>query len=300
MVLSPMARVLIPIPSVDFDPSEVAIPWHVLGAAGHDVAFATPDGAAGRADDLMLTGRGLDPWGFVPGLDRARVLGLVLRAGRDARAAYARLERDAAFLEPLAYGSLRVGDHDALVLPGGHRARGMRAYLESVVLQDFVGAFFDAGKPVGAICHGVVLAARSTSRETGRSVLFGRKTTGLTWSLERRGWRVGRVGRFWDPDYYRTYVEQAGEPAGYRSVESEVKRALARPGDFLDVPPSDPDAARKESGRHRDAPGDARPAFVVRDGSYVSGRWPGDANTFAQTFAQVIAMASPRRASRTA
>jgi putative intracellular protease/amidase len=283
-----MARVLIPIPNADFDPSEVAIPWNVLRAAGHAIAFATPDGKPGRADDLMLSGRGLDPWGFLPGLDRARIVGLVLRANGEARAAYARLERDAAFAAPVSYDALRVDDHDALVLPGGHRARGMRAYLESAVLQEFVAAFFDSGKPAGAICHGVVLAARSISRKTGRSALFGKKTTGLTWSLERRGWRVGRVVRFWDPDYYRTYLEEAGEPAGYRSVEGEVKRALASPDDFLDVSPSDPDAARKTSGRHRDSPGDARPAFVVQDGAYVSARWPGDANAFAQTLAQAV------------
>jgi putative intracellular protease/amidase len=283
-----MARVLIPIPSADFDPSEVAIPWQVLGAAGHEIAFATPDGKPGRADDLMISGRGLDPWGFIPGLDRARVVGLVLRANSEARAAYARLKRDAAFGAPRSYAGLRVDDHDALVLPGGHRARGMRAYLESAVLQEFVAAFFDSGKPVGAICHGVVLAARSISRTTGRSVLFGKKTTGLTWSLERRGWSVGRVVRFWDPDYYRTYIEQEGEPAGHRSVESEVKRALASPDDFLDVPPSDPDSARKQSGRHRDTPADSRPAFVVKDGPYVSARWPGDVNAFAQALAQTI------------
>ena len=178
----------------------------------------------------MLSGRGLDPWAQIPGLDRLKVAGLVLRANRDAREAYSRLERDPAFLQPLPYGRLRAGDHDVLVLPGGHRARGMRVYLESTVLQEFVGDFFDSGKPVGAICHGVVLAARSISKKTGKSVLFGKKTTGLTWSLERRGWSVGRVVRFWDPDYYRTYVEREGEPAGYRSVESEVKRALAEPG----------------------------------------------------------------------
>ena len=284
-----MARVLIPTPNLDFDPSEVAIPWQVLKAAGHEVAFATPDGNASRADDLMLSGRGLDPWAQIPGLDRLKVAGLVLRANRDAREAYSRLERDPAFLQPHPYGRLRAGDHDVLVLPGGHRARGMRVYLESTVLQEFVGDFFDSGKPVGAICHGVVLAARSISKKTGKSVLFGKKTTGLTWSLERRGWSVGRVVRFWEPDYYRTYVEREGEPAGYRSVESEVKRALADPGDFLDVPPADPDAPRKQSGRHRDAAGDDRPAFVVRDGAYVSARWPGDVNTFARTLAVVIA-----------
>jgi putative intracellular protease/amidase len=293
-MVAPMARVLIPIPSIDFDPSEVAIPWQVLRAADHVVAFATPDGKAGHADNLMLTGRGLDPWGFVPGLDRARLVGLVLRANRVAREAYAQLEGGPAFQQPLSYSQLRMSDHDALVLPGGHRARGMRAYLEDSALQAFVGAFFDSGKPVGAICHGVVLAARSISTKTGRSVLFGRKTTALTWSLERRGWSVGRIVRFWDPDYYRTYAEQAGQPPGHCSVESEVKRALASPDDFLDVSPADANAARKCSGRHRDTPGDDRPAFVVRDGSYVSARWPGDVHTFARTLAQAIAEGPPR------
>jgi putative intracellular protease/amidase len=285
-MVAPMARVLIPIPSVDFDPSEVAIPWQVLGAAGHAIAFATPDGKAGHADDMMLTGRGLDPWGFVPGLDRAKLVGLVLRANHVAREAYSRLESSPAFREPLSYSQLRVSDHDALVLPGGHRARGMRTYLEGGALQAFVAAFFDSGKPVGAICHGVVLAARSISSKTGRSVLCGRKTTALTWSLERRGWSVGRIVRFWDPNYYRTYVEEAGQPPGHCSVENEVKRALASPADFLDVSPSDANAALKCSGRHRDTRDDDRPAFVVRDGSYVSARWPGDANTFARTIAE--------------
>jgi putative intracellular protease/amidase len=33
---------------------------------------------------------------------------------------------------------------------------------------------------------------------------------------------------------------------------------------------------------------DDRPAWVVRDGSYVTARWPGDAHTFAKTFAEVL------------
>jgi putative intracellular protease/amidase len=39
----------------------------------------------------------------------------------------------------------------------------------------------------------------------------------------------------------------------------------------------------------RDTFDDDRPAFVVRDGNYVSARWPGDAHTFARTFAAVLA-----------
>jgi putative intracellular protease/amidase len=41
----------------------------------------------------------------------------------------------------------------------------MREYLESEVLQRLIGAAFADGIPVAAICHGVVLAARSVIRQ---------------------------------------------------------------------------------------------------------------------------------------
>ena len=278
-----------PLPLADFDPSEAAVTWRILQRAGHDIAFATPDGGVAAADPVMVTGIGLDFWSRVPGLRRARLFGLPLRADRNARAAYGELVESAAFRAPLCHGRIDAADFDALVLPGGH-ARGMRDYLESQVLQRAVAAFFDAGKPVAAICHGVVLAARSVSPATGRSVLFGRRTTALTWKLERSAWLVSRyAGRWWDRDYYRTYREAPGEPAGHRSVQAEVTRALARPEDFLDVPDDSPHRLRKASGLFRDTPDDSRPAFVVRDGNYVSARWPGDVHTFARTFATVLA-----------
>ena len=43
-----MATVLIPIPTRDFDPTEVAVSWQVLRAGGHHVVFSTPTGG-GRA-----------------------------------------------------------------------------------------------------------------------------------------------------------------------------------------------------------------------------------------------------------
>ena len=71
---------------------------------------------------------------------------------------------------------------------------------------------FRAGKPVGAICHGVLVAARAVDPATGRSVLHGRRTTALTWALERKAWGVARCTRFWDANYYRTYMEEPGQP----------------------------------------------------------------------------------------
>jgi putative intracellular protease/amidase len=50
-----MARALFLLPARDFDPSEAAVSWRVLVNAGHLVRFATPDGRAAVADDMMLT-----------------------------------------------------------------------------------------------------------------------------------------------------------------------------------------------------------------------------------------------------
>lgn len=281
-----------PLPRRDFDPSEAAVSWRVLRDAGHEIVFATPDGAPAHADAVMVSGCGLDFWSRVPGLRALKLVGLLLRANAHARRAHREMIDDAAYRAPLRWDALDAEHCDALILPGGH-AQGMREYLEAERLHTLVAAFFDADKPVAAVCHGVVLAARSISARTGKSVLHGRRTTALTWKLEHAAWLMSRyAGRFWDRDYYRTYAEQAGEPAGYRSVQAEVTRALARPEDFLDVPPDAADRWRKTSGMHRDTLDDARPAFVVRDRNYVSARWPGDVHTFARTFAQVLAQSA--------
>jgi putative intracellular protease/amidase len=283
-----MARVVIPIPARDFDPTEVAISWSVLKRLGHVVLFATPDGRPGQADDIMLTGRGLDLWGFVPGLRHVTLAGRLVRANAEARQAYMKLREDLDFKVPLAWRQVRRENFDGLLLPGGHRARGMRDYLESDMLQKLVAQFFAADMPVAAICHGVLLAARSRSTDGAHSVLYGRRTTALTWALERKAWRVGRIVRFWDPNYYRTYEDGAGDPPGFMSVEQEVTRALARREDFLDVPADAADYKAKTSDMARDGWNDERPAFVVRDGNYVSARWPGDAHTFAKRFGDVL------------
>jgi putative intracellular protease/amidase len=283
-------RILIPLPERDFDPSEVAVSWRILSDAGHQVVFAIPDGRTAAADPLMLSGEGLDLWSRIPGLQKLKLLGLMLRANGAARRAYAQLHKDPSFLHPTTYLDLQLDAYDGLLLPGGHWARGMRLYLEDLNLQRFVGDFFDADKPVAAICHGVVLAARSLSKHTGKSVLHGRKTTALTWKLEKAAWTTMKFfGRVWDPAYYRTYLEADSEPVGYRGVQAEVSRALASPSDFCDVPKTAPDYSRKASGFFRDSSEDTRPAWVIRDGNYVSARWPGDVHSFAATFAAVLA-----------
>jgi putative intracellular protease/amidase len=282
-------KILCPLPRRDFDPTEAAVTWRMLRDAGHSVTFATPDGQRAHADPLMLSGEGLDPWGFIPLLSKLRLVGLTLRAAGAARRAYAELDQDPHFRAPLRYDQISPGIFDALLLPGGH-APGMREYLESPLLQTAVAAFFDSNKPVAAVCHGVVLAARSKSRKTGKSVLHGRKTTALTWKLEKSAWDLTRYfARFWDPGYFRTYREGPDDPPGHMGVQQEVTRALAAPEDFLDVAADAPHRWRKTSGLFRDDPANDKPAWVVRDGNYVSARWPGDVHTFAKTFIAVLA-----------
>jgi putative intracellular protease/amidase len=283
-----MGTVLIPIPDRDFDPTEVAVSWRVLTDNGHRVVFATESGKPAAADDIMVTGRGLDVWSALPVLGAIPVIGLALRANKDGRAAYRDMLRSAEFQHPVHWTQASLEGIDALLLPGGHRARGMRSYIDSATLQRLVVDAFTRGMTVAAICHGVLLAARSTDPATGHSVLYGRKTTALTWAQERTAWRLTRFTRFWDPNYYRTYTEEPGQPGGYMSVQSEVTRALKDPADFRDVERGSPRWRLKTSGMVRDTATDSRPAFVVDDGTYLSARWPGDTHTFATVLSQKL------------
>jgi len=287
-------KIIIPLPNNDFDPTEVSIPWRLMHDEGFEISFATPEGKQASADGMMISGEGLDPWGWMPVLKKLKLIGLLLRANRSARAAYHLLIQQKNFQQPLKYDELNIDDFDGLLLPGGHAPR-MRPYLEDKTLQAFVADFFDSKnehgthKPIAAVCHGVVLAARSISPLTQRSALYGKKTTALTWKFEKSAWDLTKYfARFWDTNYYRTYQEKAGEPEGYWSVEQEIKRALKAETDFCDVSKTDPHYKTKTSAIARDSYTNTKPAWVVQDGNYLSARWPGDAHTLAKKFIQLL------------
>jgi putative intracellular protease/amidase len=283
-----VSRVLIPLPAIDFDPTEAAVSWRVITDAGHEVCFATPTGLPATADLRMITGEGLDPWGWAPGLRHLVAVGRILRANAAGRDAYAAMSTSAAFNHPTRWDDIDLDTVDGLLLPGGHHSPGMRPYLESPALQQVVVGAFRRDLPVAAICHGVLLAARSIDADTGRSVLYGRKAASLTSHQEHLARLIGRIVRFWEPNYYRTYPDGPGRPGGYMSVQAEVTRSLASPADYVDVDAREPNARIKNDGRHRDSLSDERAAHVVIDGSYVSARWPGDAHTFAKRYAALL------------
>ena len=233
----------------------------MLTEAGHVCVFATPDARPAQADQRMLRGSDLG------------LLAPMLRAQSNAVADHDRMAQSTGYCTPLAWSDIAsgidAGIFDAVLLPGGH-APGMREYLESTLLQSAVAAFFQRDLPVAAICHGTVLAARSLATNggnAGRSVLYGRRTTGLPRQLEMLAWRLTRhrLG-----DYYRTYPQ---------TVQDEVTAALRSPLDFLTGTP----ALLRDSDRLQ------RVGFTVRDGRYLSARWPGDAHRFAHELAAMLA-----------
>jgi putative intracellular protease/amidase len=224
------------------------VPWRLLTRAGHAVTFATEQGGrAPAADPRLLDG----------------VIFGQLGAAAEPKAFYAEMLDDPAYRAPVAWSEIDAAGYDGLVLPGGH-APGMRQYLGSDTLRGKVAELWIRQVPVGAICHGVLVLARTRDPRSGRSLLYGRETTCLPKYMERSAflataWRLGR--------YYRTYPMY---------VEDEVRESMQDRSDFVRGP---------RVFARRGTESDDGPAFVVEDGNYVSARWPGDSYLFARTFA---------------
>ncbi len=240
-----MATILLPLPDRDFDVTEVAVPWQLLTEAGHRVVFATEAGATPACDPRLITGVVFGKLGARP----------------EAIGFYRTMAQDPAFLQPVRWADVDPAAYDAVLLAGGH-APGMKQYLDSAAVQAIALAFVRAHKPIAAICHGVLVLARTIDPATGRSVVHGKKLTCLPKYMERAAylstfWKLGR--------YYRTYDAY---------VEDEVVAALASRGDFVRGPRTLSARGTRE---------DDGPAMIVEDGALVTARWPGDAYLFAKT-----------------
>jgi putative intracellular protease/amidase len=239
------------LPSLDYDPTESALPWQALRQAGIDVRFATPTGIPAYAD-LRLTDVGFS------------IMSPVFMTKPTELAVYRQMTRDPHFLTPLPYAKVNPDEFDGLLIPGGH-APGVKTMLDSEEAKRIALSFFRAGKPVAAVCHGVLLPARTIDPDTGRSVLHGRKSTGLPAFMELFAWFATAP---WLGRYYRTYPQ---------SVATELKAALANRSDYAHGPLLP----------FRDAADNHRNGFVVEDGNYLSARWPGDCYRFAERFSKL-------------
>jgi putative intracellular protease/amidase len=142
---------------------ELAIPYYAFRDAGHEVRLASIAGGEPPADPTSLQD---DPGRNPPEVTRFLADPTAMAALRGTQ----------------SVDSMRAQDFDAIFLPGGHGT--MWDLPESPTLAALVAALFEAGKPVGAVCHGPagLLGAR---RADGRPVVEGRRVNGFTDSEER-------------------------------------------------------------------------------------------------------------------
>ena len=182
-----------------------------------------------------------------------------LKCRLEGEAAYATMIAAPRYKKPLTWAKARAANFAALHFPGGH-APGMKPYCESGEVQRLAKEAFAAKQPVSAICHGVLPLARA-------GVLKGRRTTALTHMMEEIAVRLTARAL---PGHYRTYA---------LSVEDEVRERI-KPGGRFERGGLFPRYAGSKS---------PNAGYVLRDGHYLSARWPGDAWTLALRMNDLLA-----------
>ncbi|MFC9362045.1 type 1 glutamine amidotransferase domain-containing protein [Rhodococcus sp. NPDC057014] len=140
-------------------PEELSTPYQVFVDAGIDITIATPGGVTPTADQV----------GFAPEYNGG--------SAEEGQRIKAHLESIAALRSPEVLEDVDAASFDFIFVPGGHGP------MEDLAVSEFFGAllrqFFDAGKPVAAVCHGpaALLPARD---DNGEWLFAGRKVTGFS------------------------------------------------------------------------------------------------------------------------
>ena len=137
---------------------ELAVPYWAFTDAGFAVDIASVQGGPGAHDPSSLKA------------DAAARPESVRRFLADP-AAMAKLA------DTLPVGAADPARYDGVFLPGGHGT--MWDLPGSEPLARLVGALFDAGKAVGAVCHGPA-GLVSAKRADGRPIVKGRRVNGFT------------------------------------------------------------------------------------------------------------------------
>jgi len=235
--------ILAPLPDMDFDPTEIAVPWKILTTEGFEIIFATENGNKPKADENLVY-----PKDFITSQFYVEPV---------AKEFYLEMEQDPKFCSPIKWEEIDVTQYDALLLSGGH-ACGMRQYCESDVLQKKISEYWKLNKPVAAIGRGCLLLSRCKD-ETGKSILYNRKTTSLPKFLEDSFYLVSKIKNSGRYRIYEIYCED------------EVRGNLENHSNQFII------------GTSKISKGslyDDTSAFVVEDQNYISGRWIGDAYLF--------------------
>lgn len=242
-------KVLIPLPKKDFDPSEVVIPWSIL-RTGCQVVFATPDGVRSVPDNHTLTGDGLG------------LLSPVLKTGKRVKHALDEMMNTHYFHHPITYEEAYNTDFEGIILPGVH-VDGAKDYLESETLQKLITKHMQKRKPIGAICQGLLILARSKDSNK-LSLIYDKKVTGLPKVFE---W----LSHDFPKGLFADNVERL-------SLEDEVKSVLKNKDQFKAGPPP----------LLKDSLSRLWIGHVVKDENLVTARWAGDAHRFAMEFKEML------------
>jgi len=140
---------------------ELLVPYKAFTEAGFDVKFTTPAGLVPQPDPRSLNAQDGAELDHLPDLRT-----------------------------PLVLDDVEVDGYEAVFVPGGH------APMEDLATDEVAGRLLTgalaAGKPVGAVCHGVAafLAAR---RDDGTPTIAGYRLTGFTDEEERQGGLAGNM-----------------------------------------------------------------------------------------------------------
>ncbi|UYO97510.1 type 1 glutamine amidotransferase domain-containing protein [Microbacterium sp. M28] len=140
---------------------ELLAPHRLLTEAGHEVAFATPNGVAPIVDAGSLQDGDAAAIAAIGGLDA-----------------------------PLVLADIDGTDYDAVYYPGGHGP--MQDLATDATSGALIAATIEAGRPLAAVCHGLaaLLPARAAD---GTPVVAGRRITAFTDEEERLGGLADRA-----------------------------------------------------------------------------------------------------------
>ncbi|ORY60986.1 class I glutamine amidotransferase-like protein [Pseudomassariella vexata] len=243
-------KVLIMMADYGHDPTETAVPYTAMKAAGFHVQFATENGKSPQCDKMMLEG----------------VTQKLLGASRSAIDMYATMSQSDEMQNPLSWSAsgFSLESFDLVFFPGGHE-KSVRKIIDSLDVHELMADYFPktkkpGKKAVAAVCHGVMVLSESKDA-AGNSVIRDCVTTALPARFEQVA--------FWGTraflgDYYKTYG------AGSENVEQSVTNSLANATQFKNSLLPTP--------------------FVVQDEqyNYISARFPGDADLFAQKIVKLV------------
>ncbi|WP_306147041.1 MULTISPECIES: type 1 glutamine amidotransferase domain-containing protein [unclassified Roseibium] len=135
---------------------EFAAPYYAFKDAGADITLASPEGGQPPIDP-----KSSDP-----------------SAATDATRRFdADPETQKALANTLKLDDVNAADYDAIFYPGGHGPLwDLTNYTTSIGL---IETFFNAGKPVGAVCHAPAVLLNAKTPD-GAPLVNGRKVAGFT------------------------------------------------------------------------------------------------------------------------